>query len=262
MAFFKTTDGVSINYQDHEGQGPVAVLVSGFSGIQAEWANQVTLLQEQGYRVVTMDWRSHGRSERTSKNLRVSRLATDLQELITLLDLQDITLFGHSMGGSVIWAYLSLFGEQRLKQLVIVDETPKLLNDDTWSAGIKGLNWMTFDMVAPTFLKQRLTVTPVADDFKAMLQKEKDAAPFNFDLVYPLLRNHLLEDWRGDLYDCTLPTLFVAGGASPLCKPGYYHDFEGMFNKSSKVVVIPNTGHLPHLESPEEFNNEILTFLS
>ncbi|CAK1226017.1 2-succinyl-6-hydroxy-2 [Fructobacillus tropaeoli] len=261
MAFFTTSDGVRINYTDRAGDGPVAVLLSGFSGIQAEWSYQIPGLEARGYRVVTMDWRSHGQSERTTKNLRVSRLAADLHELFELLKIDEITLVGHSMGGSVIWAYLSLFGQEKLKQLVIVDESPKLLNEGNWTAGIRNLTWSTFGTVSKTFIKQHLTAVPVAPEFKALLKEDKVKNPFDFDLAYPLMKNHLLEDWRQDLADCTLKTLFVAGGASPLCKIGYYHEFEDLLNQNSSLKVIQKAGHLPHLEIPEEFNQVFFEFI-
>ncbi|GAP00160.1 alpha/beta fold hydrolase [Fructobacillus ficulneus] len=261
MATLTTSDGVALNYTDRPGRGPVAVLLSGYSGIQAEWMEQIPGLLDRGYRVVTMDWRSHGQSERTSKNLRISRLAVDLHELIVHLDLQDITLVGHSMGGSTIWAYLSLFGEDRLHDLVIVDESPKLVNDEDWTAGIRDLTWSTFETIAPTFIKNRLTALPVDQKIKDRLKIDKVANPFNFDLTYPLLKDHLLADWRENLADCTLPTLFVAGGASPLCKEGYFHDFETMLNQESLLKVIQKSGHLPHLESPQEFNEEFYNFI-
>ncbi|MBS9338496.1 alpha/beta hydrolase [Fructobacillus sp. M2-14] len=261
MAFFKTTDGVSINYEDRGGEGPVAVLLSGFSGIQAEWVYQIEALQEKGFRVVTMDWRSHGRSQRTSKNLRIGRLAADLRELVLKLDLQDMTLVGHSMGGAAIFAYLSLFGEDRVKKVVVIDESPKLLNDSEWSAGLLNMNWNTFLVMVNTFIHQKLTYSPVSESLKDNLQKEKMAYPFDFDLAVPLLKNHLLEDWRENIYDLKAPMLYVAGAKSPLFRDSYYQEFEGLFGENDQLTVIENVGHLPHIEKPEKFNEEFFKFI-
>lgn len=261
MAFFKTSDGVSINYEDRSGEGQTVVLLSGFSGIQAEWENQIKLLQDKGYRVVTMDWRSHGRSERTSKNLRIGRLAADLHELFELLDLNELVLVGHSMGGAASWVYLSLFGEKRIAKVVIIDESPKLVNDNEWSAGILGMNWNTFPVMVSTFFQQRLTVSPVSQSLKDNLQIEKNKAPFNFDLALPLLKDHVLADWRENIYDLSKPFLFVAGEESPLWKSHYYDDFKAMMGEADQLAVIPHTGHLPHLEKPDEFNAIFIKFL-
>ncbi|MDD9139006.1 alpha/beta hydrolase [Fructobacillus sp. CRL 2054] len=261
MAFFKTSDGVSISYEDHGGEGQAVVLLSGFSGIQEEWQDYIPFLQEKGFRPVTMDWRAHGQSERTPKNLRIGRLAADLHELFLLLHLTNIVLVGHSMGGAASWAYLSLFGESRIDKVVIIDESPKLVNDETWSAGIVGMNWNTYPVMIATFLQQRLTVSPINQSLKDNLQVQKVKNPFNFDLALPLLKNHVLEDWRGNVYDMTRPFLFVAGEESPLWKSEYYNDFKGMMGEDDQVVVIPKTGHLPHLEKPEQFKEILAKFI-
>ena len=44
-----------------------------------------------------------------------------------------------SMGGSTIWAYCDLFGTDRLRAVVTIDQTPKMINDDGWAFGFDGL---------------------------------------------------------------------------------------------------------------------------
>jgi non-heme chloroperoxidase len=55
------------------------------------------------------DKRSHGQSQKVSYGLKILRLARDLYELLTELDLNEVALLGHSMGSSVIWCYIDLF---------------------------------------------------------------------------------------------------------------------------------------------------------
>ncbi len=52
----------------------------------------------------------------------MSRLAQDLKEFILHRKLERITLLGHSMGSSVIWAYLDSYGDKNLKGLIIDDQ--------------------------------------------------------------------------------------------------------------------------------------------
>ena len=47
----------------------------------------------------------------------VARLAADLRDLLTQLDLSEVTVVGSSMGCAVIWSYIYLFGEERLAQV-------------------------------------------------------------------------------------------------------------------------------------------------
>jgi pimeloyl-ACP methyl ester carboxylesterase len=54
-------------------------------------------------------------------------MASDLNDFITGLDLQHINLLGWSMGCSVVWSYLDLFGFQRISKLIFVDEPAWLI---------------------------------------------------------------------------------------------------------------------------------------
>lgn len=63
-------------------------------------------------------------------------LARDLNELITGLDLHDVTLLGWSMGAGVILHYVSLYGCAALRQIVLCDMSPRQMNDTDWSLGL------------------------------------------------------------------------------------------------------------------------------
>ena len=51
------------------------------------------------------------------QGFHVARLAADLRELLTQLNLSEVTLVGSSMGSAVIWSYIYLFGEERLARV-------------------------------------------------------------------------------------------------------------------------------------------------
>ena len=50
------------------------------------------------YRVLALDFRGHGRSDKAAHGHRISRLSKDVEEWMTALDLRDVTLLGWSMG--------------------------------------------------------------------------------------------------------------------------------------------------------------------
>jgi pimeloyl-ACP methyl ester carboxylesterase len=68
--------------------------------------------------------REHGKSEKVNYGYRISRLSKDIQELIDELQLEKPHLLGHSMGCSVIWSYLNLFGSDEIDRLILVDQSP------------------------------------------------------------------------------------------------------------------------------------------
>ena len=68
-----------------------------------------------------------------SYGLKISRLSKDLYEFLNELDLNDVALLGHSMGSSVIWCYIDLFGFERLSKIILVDQSPFLTSEPHWT---------------------------------------------------------------------------------------------------------------------------------
>lgn len=67
--------------------------------------------------------------------MKVKTLGQDLNELVTALNLTDVTGIGHSMGVAALINYIGQYGTERLKRLVIVDMSPYLRNKG-WEGGI------------------------------------------------------------------------------------------------------------------------------
>ena len=78
---------------------------------------QYNVLAARGYRCIGMDTRGFGRSDRPAEGYSYNRLADDVKRIIEELNLMDITLLGHSMGGAIATRYMSRhngFGVSRL----------------------------------------------------------------------------------------------------------------------------------------------------
>src|SRR5260370_15241892 len=128
---FVTSDGVQLSYI-RQGSGRPIVLLHGWSQCAEEFKHQIGPLSAQ-YDVIAVDQRSHGESQKVAYGLKISRLAKDLYELLTGLDLNEVALLGHSMGSSVIWCYLDMFGPERLSKIILVDQSPFLTSDPGWT---------------------------------------------------------------------------------------------------------------------------------
>ena len=102
------------------GEGQPIIMIPGWSQTSAEWEGTVESLGAIRS-VIALDMRGHGESEKPEYGYRVSRLAQDLHETIQKLKLSEVDLMGHSMGCAVIWAYIDLYGQDHIGQLVLVD---------------------------------------------------------------------------------------------------------------------------------------------
>jgi non-heme chloroperoxidase len=119
MRFVQTKDGSRLFYQDW-GTGEPVVFVHGFTLSSEIWEPQMQRLAEAGYRCVAYDRRGHGRSERAWTGYDFDTLADDLGSVLETLDLNGVTLVGHSIGAGEIVRYLSRHGSERVARVVSV----------------------------------------------------------------------------------------------------------------------------------------------
>ncbi|CAD2252714.1 alpha/beta fold hydrolase [Xanthomonas arboricola pv. juglandis] len=128
---FTTSDGVRINYWE-AGSGKPLVFIPGWSANGAEYINVMYLLSKH-YHVYVIDPRNQGLSQRAEYGGRISRFAMDLKELSDHLHLKKADYAGWSMGASVLWSYIDLFGTGSIRKAVFVDEPISIYSHADWS---------------------------------------------------------------------------------------------------------------------------------
>ena len=109
MSTIKTKDGTAIYYKDW-GKGPAVTFSHGWPLSSDMWDGQMLFLAQNGCRVIAHDRRGHGRSDQASTRNDMDGYADDLAELITALDLRDVTVVGHSTGGGEVARYIGRHG--------------------------------------------------------------------------------------------------------------------------------------------------------
>ena len=82
-------------------RGTIVLLHGWMVPSDPHWFRTIPVLEEQGWRVVAVDARGHGRGLRTTDPFRLSDCAGDVIALIEHLDAGPVTLVGYSMGGMI-----------------------------------------------------------------------------------------------------------------------------------------------------------------
>ncbi len=225
MPTMTLSDGVTLHYQAR-GQGAPLVLVHGWSQTGAMFKHQLAGLSDR-YRVIAVDLRGHGESAKPNHGYRISRLAQDLREFLAALELTDVNLLGWSMGVSVIWCYLELFGHERLRKLILVDQPAWVMHTPEQSATEIANSGAILDAAGLVALCAALrtdTVATVSKFVTSMMTPEIDpeekawiiAENLKMPAEYAarLLLNHGSLDWRDVIPRITLPTLVIGGTQS------------------------------------------------
>jgi non-heme chloroperoxidase len=252
----KTSDGVEIVYDD-EGDGSSIVLVHGYDGFRQHWEFQRDVLLAAGHRVVALDLRCHGASDKPQHGQRVARLGQDVRELLESLDLEDVTLVAHSMGVSVSLAMFSISGFDRISRFVAIDQSPKIINEDGWPWGIHKVTWdNAYEGACLRADWGHYEREPILPEGCSMAWST-DA--FDHESVRRLLIDHFVSDWRDVLSRIPFATWVVAGGLEP-----YYHragmEWFAAEIPQGKLTMFEGSGHSPHVSEATEFNAMLLAF--
>jgi len=126
MSTITTKDGTTIYYKDW-GHGPVVTFSHGWPLNSDMWDGQMLFLAQHGFRVVAHDRRGHGRSSQAWSGNDMDGYADDLAAMIEALDLNDITMVGHSTGGGEVARYIGRYGTKRVARAVLIAAVPPIL---------------------------------------------------------------------------------------------------------------------------------------
>ena len=126
MNMITTKDGTRIYFKDW-GTGATVVFSHGWPLNADAWDAQMLFLGQKGYRVIAHDRRGHGRSSQPWTGYNNDTFADDLATLIETLDLKNVTLVAHSMGGGEIARYVGRHGTKRLAKMVFIGAVPPLM---------------------------------------------------------------------------------------------------------------------------------------
>ncbi len=266
MPTFRTTDDVTLSYTD-EGAGRPVVLIHGYTAPASSWALTLDALLDAGYRAIAFDRRAHGESETPAHGQRMARHGRDLGELLAHLDLDAAVVVGASMGGNTIWAYVDQFGPARLSAAVIVDQTPKMLNDDGWRYGFYGYEahneGTLFAEGVPDSGRGR-TVDRSGAAVLRLVERLGGPPAFRDPAAaetLPLLADHARQDWRDVVRRFPLPLLMLAGRESQIW-PCEHAEAAVAGSARGRALVIEDAGHAISFDQPDRFNEVLLEFLA
>ena len=268
---FTTNDGTVIYYKDW-GTGPAVVLSHGYPLSSDAWENQMMFLLEHGYRVIAHDRRGFGRSSQPSHGYDFDTFADDLAALVEALDLVDIALIGHSMGGGEVTRYVGRHGEARVAKLALIGSvTPFLMKTATNPGG------------APINL---------FDDMRAAVQADRSQWNKNASMQYygynrdgakvsqgvcdeywreGMTTGILAEyraigafsetDFREDLSKITVPTLVLHGSDDQIVPIELSANLTAKIVKNAKLLVYEGAPHGLLATHKDKLNADLLTFL-
>ncbi len=268
MVTITTTDDVRLNVIERgDPTGRPVVFVAGFKAPATSWRFQFPAFEDAGHRVLALDRRGHGDSETPDHGHDMDRHGADVHDLLEDHDLRDVTVIGGSMGGNAIWALVDQFGTERIRDIVIVDQTPKMLNTPDWPHGFYDYEEPDRDTAFADGIPDPGRVSMGSKGpvrivrLLRALNVLKSGLPRSFTAAeLALLNDHATRDWREVIADLDVPALFVAGRESEYW-PWTHARAAADLTPLATWAVIRDDGHAANIEQPAAFNAGVLRFL-
>jgi pimeloyl-ACP methyl ester carboxylesterase len=259
-----TADGADLALWDI-GEGPTVVLPHCFGCTHAIWVPVARRLVESGHRVVLYDQRGHGASTRGTAPLTIETLADDFAAVLTVRDVEDAVLAGHSMGGMTIMALAAHRPEvlaARARAIVLVATAAADLG-----SGALGAEWFAANLIASPAVSLALR-SPAGHRFVRGVFGT-DPARAHMDLTRTLFADTTPQVRAGFLSSMStmnllegiasigIPTTVIVGSRDRLTSPARAEQMLRAI-PGARLVTLPGRGHMLPLEDADAVTGEIV----
>ena len=271
MSTITTKDGVQIYYKDW-GQGPAVTFSHGWPLNSDMWDGQMLFLVQNGFRAIAHDRRGHGRSSQATTGNDMNGYADDLAALIEALDLNDVTVVGHSTGGGEVARYIGRHGTNRVARAVLIAAVPPIMLKT--AANPEGLPIEVFDGIRAGLLRDRsqyykeLAVSfyganrPSAQVSRGLLDQfwtwSMQAGLLN---AYESVKAFSETDFTEDLKKFDVPTLVLHGEDDQIVPVKDSAVKSARLITGAKDVYYPGAPHGITATHQDQINAELLQFL-
>ena len=253
-----TANGIQINVRERGHGEPSLVFLHYWGGSSRSWEEVIAYLADQ-HRSIALDHRGWGESDAPAQGYGISDLANDAQSVIASLELKRYVIVGHSMGGKTA----QLLASRRpagLAGLVLVapsPPTPTVVPEAQREAMFHAYD--SRESVAQT-RDHVLTALPLTD-----AQKERvieDSLRGSAVAKRAWVTQALPEDIRVEARRINVPTLVLAGEKDIVDTPDRLREELLPNIPGAQMQVLPRTGHLSPLETPEAVAQAIRQFVA
>lgn len=258
MAYFEH-EGCTLHYEEY-GHGTPVLLIHGLGSSTEDWEMQVPALAAR-HRVIVMDMRGHGRSDKPRQRYSIAGFGADVMALIEHLKLDHPHLVGLSMGGMISFQ-LAVDQPQMFRSLCVVNSAPEVKVRKPGDYLQWARRWSLARLLGPKRIGKALSVMLFPKPEQAQLRRKMTERWARNDKHAYLASFNAIVGWgvQERLSGITCPTLIVSAD----------HDYTPVALKESyvklmpdaRLVVIADSRHATPLDQPQVFNQTLLEFLT
>lgn len=258
------------------GSGPALLLLHGLACDHTTWAPIIGRLAED-FTVIAPDFLGHGESDKPRADYSIGGYANGMRDLLTILNIDKVTVVGHSFGGGVAMQFAYQFPE-RTERLVLVSSGG--LGPEVTAAiraiglpgfhqligllGLPGVRDVTRSVLtglSDTGIPAFRDLDEVADIVKSWRDPDTRRA------IRHLVRNCI--DLRGQVitmrdraYLTAAMPMAVVWGSHDMVLPAVHATVLGTLAPEARIEVFEHSGHFPHKDQPTRFVEFLTSFIA
>jgi pimeloyl-ACP methyl ester carboxylesterase len=268
--------GRRLSYREAGESGPAVLLVHGITNSSATWAPITERLAARGLHVLAPDLPGHGNSERQRGDHSLGAHATMLRDFLTVVDVEPVTIVGHSLGGGVVMQFSYQFPEL-VERMVLVSsgglgrEVSVAIRAATLPfaeqvIGVGASRPVTRAAGVVGGALGRLGLKP-GGDFEEVMEGLSSLSDRERRQAFVRTARSVITPWgqrvaaTDKLYlAADMPTLMVAGERDAVI-PADHTRRAAELTPNSRVEIFGESGHFPHLDEPERFADLVAGFV-
>jgi pimeloyl-ACP methyl ester carboxylesterase len=268
------------------GDGPAVLLLHGFPTFWWTWRRQLVALAEAGYHAIAMDLRGYGGSDHPPEGYDPRTLSADVAGVIRSLGESDAVIVGHGWGGLVAWATAVLEPEtvhaivpvsmphpRRLRKALLTDRHQRAamryaLGFQLPFAPERSLTKADCARVVELMSSWSLDSTWLDDDASNAYRSAFTRWPTAHTSVEYhrwAVRSVIRPDGLSFMSLMEAPiqrrVLQIQGADDPMVLASSVDGSDDYVRGDYQRVDLP-TGHFPHEEQPERFNDALVKWLA
>jgi len=260
---FLSVDGGRLAYDDTGGNGPLILALPGMGDMRAEYRWLRPLLQQAGYRVVTLDVRGFGETSATWSDYSAHAVGRDAIALLQHLNAGPAVILGNSFAaGSALWAAHDAPAQVRgvvLLGPIVRSIQPSLMARAALAVGFAGPWRVAFWM---TYWNSLFPTRKPADHAQAKAALAANLHQPGRMRALETMIELSKDDTTAMLPSSRVPALVVMGTRDPDFSDASAEAQWLASQLHARSVIVEGAGHYPQTEMPEQVAPAVVSFIA
>lgn len=248
-----------VSYRE-EGNGEPILLIHGFCGSLGYWENVFEELAQTN-QVIALDLPGHGESAVQGNVKEIDQYATFIKDFIDALKIDQVTMFGHSLGGYITLAFAEKYSD-RLKGFSLIHSTAYPDSQEAKEgrdASVNKIDTEGMELFVNGLVPKLFSPKHLESHFEEIAEVKKigySTSPDGAKHALNAMKNRI--DRREVIKTTNLPVLLIAGEEDQLIPSEKVFTANG---NHIKQVLLQDAGHMSMYEAPKRLVEEVIAFM-